>query len=488
MRSKGMAMKKKVSRRWFLKTGGAAGAAMGSAGLGFFGYESGRDPRTHTGCVDYQGQGRLFDRNKFTVDRPHYRRVGEPSRVDARTEVVFSRFYQLMNQWTEKKKTAGLDPLLREYYQNHPRELEMDLRLIRDISTRRMIDQKKFGNKFVLSSAWSKALGAVKPFPIQHPPEISDFPGGDRFGEPSTPLKMKHPALTSKLIKKIAQEFGATLVGIAELDHNWVYSHPLQGRGFKPDQPLKVPQHWIYAIVVATPMSWDPMYASPNYGISTDAYSRSSIVAFRLASFIRQLGYASRPHIPIMEYDLMVTPIAIDAGLGEQGRHSLLITPELGANVKPAVITTNLPLKPDKPIEFGVQDFCRHCNICADNCPSGAISPGDKVSVRGYVRYQIDIQKCHNFWYSNLGNLGCRVCMAVCPYTKKSNWLHRSMLQITANDPTGLSDRVLIELHKLFYKGPPPDHYFMPGLGGENASYQNPPWWLRTDDFVDIQS
>ena len=77
-------------------------------------------------------------------------------------------------------------------------------------------------------------------------------------------------------------------------------------------------------------------------------------MAFRLTSFIKTLGYAARPHTPGTSYDLMVPPIMVDAGLGEQGRHSIVITPELGCNFRPAVVTTNLPLVPDKPIEFGV--------------------------------------------------------------------------------------------------------------------------------------
>ena len=40
----------RLNRRQILKATGAASAALGSAGLGFFGYEAGRDPDSHTGC------------------------------------------------------------------------------------------------------------------------------------------------------------------------------------------------------------------------------------------------------------------------------------------------------------------------------------------------------------------------------------------------------------------------------------------------------
>ena len=293
--------------------------------------------------------------------------------------------------------------------------------------------------------------------------------------------------MTARLIKKVALQFGSTLVGITELNPDWVYGHPLRGRGFEnPDEPLEVPEHWKYAVVVGTPMSWDPMYANPNYGTSNDAYSRSRIIATRLAAFIKALGYPARTHIPGNSYDLMIPPIAIDAGLGQQGRHGVLITPEVGSNLRPAVVTTNIPMETDTPIDIGVEDFCAHCKICAEVCPSGAITMGEKEEVRGYRRYAIDTAKCLSFWMSNLGNMGCRLCISSCPYTRKANWLHRSAVQVTAADPTGLSERVLTGLQNGFYPGPDPEDYYMPSLGGKNASYREPPWWLRTEDFIDL--
>ena len=83
-----------------------------------------------------------------------------------------------------------------------------------------------------------------------------------------------------------------------------------------------------------------------------------------------------------------------------------MITPEVGCNFRPAVITTNIPMATDKPIDIGVDDFCLHCKVCAEQCPSGAIPMGDKVEVRGYRRWKIDTAKCQNFWTSNSGEHG----------------------------------------------------------------------------------
>ena len=476
----------KLNRRQFLKTSGAASAGLGSVGLGFFGYEAGKDPATYTGWKTFEGGDQTFNRKRHAVDHPTYEKVGPTSRPDARTEVIFSRIMAFRSKWKDESGVDGLDPYLQEYYKKHPNVLKMDLYLMKEIFPKMRADYRKYRNQFIISNAWSNAMGAAKVPPVDQPPEISDFPKA-RFGRMIVKkLKMKSPQKTSKLIKKIAHQLGSTLVGIAKLNPDWVYHYPSKKRGFDMDKPVEVPKHWEYAIVVGTPMSWDPMYANPNYGTSYDAYSISRIIGHRLAAFIQSLGYAARPHTPGFDYDLMVPPILVDAGLGEQGRHSIIITPELGCNFRPAVVTTNLPLEPDKPINFGVQNFCKTCKICAENCPSGAITTGGKTVIRGYKRYEVNREKCHNFWYSNLGNIGCRICVAVCPYTRKSNWLHKTALNLTTSDPTGISHKALTALQKIFYPGPDPQDYYIPSLGGKNASYRKPPWWLRTEDFIDL--
>ncbi len=475
------------NRRQFLKASGAAGAVLGSGGLGLFGYASGKDPNTYLGWQTNEGINQTFDRSKWEVDHPLYEKTGPSSRPDARTENIFDRRGRLMRQIKDNVKVEDLDELLQEYYKKNPEDFELDIYSHRELMPKLRKDSEEYGDKLILAEAWANAMGAVSPRASSEPPEKADFPRPNRrTGKPGKQYSLKSPEKTSRLIKKISTELGSTLVGITKLNPDWVYSHTHSRRGFEADTPLEVPKHWENAIVVGTPMSWDPMFANPNYGTSNDAYSRTRIIAYRVVSFIKQLGYAARPHTPGNSYDLMVPPVCIDAGLGEQGRHSIVITPELGCNFRPAVITTNLPLKPDKPIDIGVKDFCSYCKICAEVCPSGAIPMGGEVEIRGYRRFDIDTAKCLNMWNSTLGSMGCRLCIAVCPYTRKANWLHKTALKVSMNDPTGLSDKLLTGLQKRFYEGPDPQKYYMPSMGGENASYRKPPWWLVADDFIDL--
>ena len=76
-----------------------------------------------------------------------------------------------------------------------------------------------------------------------------------------------------------------------------------------------------------------------------------------------------------MNYQVVLPPILLWAGLGEMCRiGDVVFNPFLGPRFKAAVVTTDLSLLPDKPIDFGLQNFCRRCKKCARECPAQAIS------------------------------------------------------------------------------------------------------------------
>jgi len=93
-----------LNRRKFLKVAGAASAAAGGLGIGIWSVESGKDPMTHTGEESYQGAAQYFNRKKFEVAVPPYEKIGPARRVDARTEVIFSRIGRLRQDGMTKKE------------------------------------------------------------------------------------------------------------------------------------------------------------------------------------------------------------------------------------------------------------------------------------------------------------------------------------------------------------------------------------------------
>jgi reductive dehalogenase len=145
-----------------------------------------------------------------------------------------------------------------------------------------------------------------------------------------------------------------------------------------------------------------------------------------LAEYIRGLGYKA---IPCGNDTACSIPIAIDAGLGEIARNGLLITPEFGPRVRLAKVLTDLPLIPDRPIEFGVKAFCLECEKCAKKCPSKSImfgEPSDKthnISNReGVMTWHINAETCLNFWADN--ETDCSNCIRTCPFNKPPGMLH----------------------------------------------------------------
>ena len=102
-------------------------------------------------------------------------------------------------------------------------------------------------------------------------------------------------------------------------------------------------------------------------------YAYSSLVSNILAHFIRSTGWRARAMPPSNSPHLFV-PTFIDAGMGEQGRCGIVVTKEFDNNFRPGAVAADMPLVVDKPVDFGVQDFSERCQLCAEYCPSHAIS------------------------------------------------------------------------------------------------------------------
>ena len=188
-------------------------------------------------------------------------------------------------------------------------------------------------------------------------------------------------------------------------------------------------------------------------------------------------------------YDVILPPISVDAGIGELGRHGFVICPETGSNIRTACVTTSLPMTVDKPIEFGVKNFCKKCKICAELCPSNSISKADTdkgMHLRGYEHWFINTSSCFNYWLKAMGPLGCRLCLACCPFSRKGNYAHKVSKLVDQNDPTGLAAGVLIWMQKMMFKAPNAQEY-LPPPDGRFAGYREAPAWLKTEEWFNIK-
>ncbi|MCP4896046.1 MAG: reductive dehalogenase [bacterium] len=485
--------KRGVSRRDLLKMGGVAGAALQVGGVAGAALEAGRSHRSYGGWESFEGDTQFFNRKPYEIAGKGYEKVG-PSRRPARaTEYVFGRAYSFRQtlmqrgedepEWTREELLEALGEPFTTYYKENPEVFDLDLKREREIYPKRIEDQAKYDAYFELAQAWSHGWSEVfshYPARIQDPPEKSDF---ERMRP--EPLVPKSPELAAKLVKTVAHHYGSSLVGVARLNPDWVYDVGLRGGD---EGPFEVPAHWEYAIAVGVPHEWDQMLSNPAHGTSYDGYARARIAAARLAAFIRGLGYPARAHMPPGSYDLIVPPILVDAGLGQHGRNGVVITPEFGANFRAAVVTTNFPMTVDKPIDFGVADFCNTCKICAEQCPSGSISFADSnegMNTRGYRHWEINQTSCFNFWQQAMGPTGCRLCIATCPYSRKNNWVHGLARTASAHDPTGAVDHAMTWMQKRFFEAPGAQAY-LPPPDGRFAGYRSAPEWLDIERWFEV--
>jgi len=247
-------------------------------------------------------------------------------------------------------------------------------------------------------------------------------------------------------VKGFAHFLGADLVGVTALDPAFIYSNI--GRSPGP-WGEKITLNHRHAIVIGVKMDDAMIRHAPHHAATTESafrYMKAGQTALVLSRFIQRLGYPARAHID-GNYRVLCGPLAVSAGLGELSRMGLVVTPEFGPRVRFAVVTTDLPLEHDAPIQFGVQDFCKICKKCATNCPSGAIEKGEKRVVRGVKKWQSSQEACYQYW--NRVGSDCSVCIKVCPYSHPNTSVHELIRWAIQRNP--LMRRVALMGDDFFY-------------------------------------
>ena len=266
------------------------------------------------------------------------------------------------------------------------------------------------------------------------------------------------PEAMAKIIKSYANYLGAGRVRITPLNQDWVYTH--YASPYTPE-PYGKPVELNFKNVICMAFPQNLEMKADGDGIAEHLevgwmYAYSSLVAVIIAQYIRSLGWPARA-LPPENSPILIVPTFVDAGIGEQGRTGHVVTKEFGNNFRPGAVVTDMPLSIDKPVDFGLQDFCQKCKICADDCPAAAIPTGDREEVRGVKLWQFSGDKCRR--YRDSTGRHCGICQYVCPWNFPNNWFHNSIREL--NQRSSLMRKLAILGHHLFYgrfkRGPQPE-------------------------------
>jgi epoxyqueuosine reductase len=123
---------------------------------------------------------------------------------------------------------------------------------------------------------------------------------------------------------------------------------------------------------------------------------------------------------PVME-----KPLAQQAGIGWQGKHTNLVSRSFGSWLFLGEIYLSLALEPDR----AEPDHCGACRRCLDACPTAAFPAPHQLDARRCVSYltiehkgMIPVE-----FRAAIGNriYGCDDCLAVCPWNKFARAAHQ---------------------------------------------------------------
>lgn len=373
-----------------------------------------------------------------------YEISGTPERFDER-DTVFAR---------ERLVSGSVEEQL--YHAQHPEKAEVDKRL-------RAFIEGKDAEPRTPPSDWRQTAFYQATFG-----PIAGLALPDVVDGPVAPGRIEmEPSEAARRLKRLGRFLGADLVGIGPLNPAWVYSH--RGSppffGGSPDRPphfsgipngyadlkwgdpIELPHRFAIAMAFAQNEKLVRSFPSPTADLEVGrVYARAALAAVQLARFIRGLGYPARAH-HLRNSCVVMVPVAVDAGLGELARSGYLLVRGMGLNHRLAIVTTDMPLRTNPPVDLGIQDFCEKCLKCAETCPANCIPKGEKVEIRGVRKWKIHEEKCLLYW----GEIGvaCTICQMVCPWSKPRNWLHELAAEVAVRLPW--ARRGLVKADDLVY-------------------------------------
>lgn len=256
-----------------------------------------------------------------------------------------------------------------------------------------------------------------------------------QFGEARGPVSesTNDAARNADNLKAASYYLTTDAVGLCEIPEWAYYSHDAGGN--------EMPAYHRHAVNMLLDQGHETMEGCSgddwiSVAQSMRAYLRFSMLGGVIGEQVRRLGYSARVHT-VLDGDVLQPPLLLLSGLGEVSRiGEVILNPYLGPRLKSGTVSTNMPMTFDKPIDFGLQNFCSNCNKCARECPSGAISAGPKLMYNGYEIWKSDAEKCARYRITNSGGGMCGRCMKTCPWNLEGLFAESGFRWLAMNIPS----------------------------------------------------
>ena len=273
--------------------------------------------------------------------------------------------------------------------------------------------------------------------------------------------------MDAALIKNRAGELGLDVCGITSADparHAAFYQQWTdEGRAGEMQWLTREPERRIdprkvlpeaKSIIVAGLNYWQPQPKGrgriARYALGEDYHHVLLEKLETLAAEIVKNGEKAKIYVdtgPVLE-----KPLAERAGVGWQGKSTMLIHPKLGPWLLLGEIITTLELEPDAP----QRDHCGSCSRCITACPTGAIT----------APYQLDARRCIAYLTIELkGSIpeelrpligdrvyGCDECLDVCPWNRFAQTTREARFLVKPEDDGRDQLHSLLEISQAEFK------------------------------------
>ena len=229
--------------------------------------------------------------------------------------------------------------------------------------------------------------------------------------------------LLSEQIRNLADSIGIDALGFAEASEftNYALIHSR-----RRDPKLSLPNAktiivgGIYIGGLALPAWTDPWYGRTSR-LYLSEFFLDAVKPFEpIVSFLKNAGYqaivckSSTKKGSILPLKLA----AIRAGLGWQGKHSLLISKKYGTFLALGGVITNADLGFNTKEE---SNRCHKCDRCQKACPMVALGQPYVLNLEKCMSYQLQVEslpkKTQLVMENRIGD--CEICQQACPWNKK---------------------------------------------------------------------